>query len=232
MEKMICIAGFGDDSTMFDGLKNSALSSFVEVVQFNLPGFGAPALNDEPTTLTSLSKVVEAKARSIGARIILAHSVASIIASLAALRPASPIKTILSLEGNLTAEDAYFSGTAANYDTPTAFRAAFLERLSKMDDEKNVIARYRGVVESADLDALWRLGKDAHEFSQKNIPGEILKRAADVIYFYNPDNLPAPSRQWLEAHDMRRIQLEDASHWASIDRPALLAEKIKAALSG
>ena len=233
MEKMLCIAGFGDDSSMFDALTGPALSSSVDVVQFDLPGFGAPAFSRRPTTLNAVAEVVDAKARRIGAHIVLAHSVASIIASLAALRAGSPIQMILSLEGNLTAEDAYFSGTAANYDTPFAFRDAFLERLSNLADEKgDIVARYREVVSRADPKALWQLGRDAYEFSQKCVPGDLLARSADVTYLYNPENLPTPSLRWLDEHDMRRIQLEIASHWASVDCPDLLAEAIKTALSG
>ena len=35
----------------------------------------------------------------------------------------------MSLEGNLTVEDAYFSGATADYDSAESFRAAFLDRL-------------------------------------------------------------------------------------------------------
>ncbi len=229
---MICIAGFGDDSSMFDALMNSALTSLVDVIPFNLPGFGAPAFDGKPTTLNTLAEVVDAKARDIGARIVLGHSVASIIASLAALRDNSTVETIFSLEGNLTAEDAYFSGTAVRYDTPAAFRDAFLTRLSEMATEQPIIARYRDVVETADPVALWRLGKDAHQFSSEYVPGEILSRAANTTYLYNPDNLPASSIRWLNQNDMRRFELKDASHWASIDMPELVAEAIRMALAG
>ena len=230
MEKMICIAGFGDDASMFDALIDGALSSVVDVVPFNLPGFGAPPVDDGRATLETLAQCVAEKAQATGATIVLAHSVASIIASLAARRQGSPIATILSLEGNLTAEDAYFSGTAAGYETPEAFRAAFLERLAAMDDERQVIARYRRVVEKADPTSLWRLGCDAHAFSQSHSPGAVLVAAGAATYLYNPENLPAASIQWLERHDPPRVKLPNASHWASVDCPKLLAEGVLKAL--
>ncbi len=64
--------------------------------------------------------------------VVIAHSVASVIASLAARHPDSGIHTIISLEGNLTAADAYFSGMAADYENPIAFHDAFLVRLDEM----------------------------------------------------------------------------------------------------
>ncbi len=232
MERMICIAGFGDDSSMFSALTGASLSSLIEIVPIDLPGFGAPALTGKASTLDAMAEFVDEKCRECGARVVLAHSVASIIASLAALRDGSPIEIIHSLEGNLTAEDAYFSGTAARYDTPSAFHTAFMSRLAKMADQDEVIDRYRNVVEKADPEALWQLGKDAHQFSREHEPGDVLIRSASVTYLYNPDNLPAASLHWLENHDIHQLQLKNASHWASIDSPDLLAEAIRSALSG
>ena len=226
---MIFIAGFGDDKSMFDGLFETPLAEAYDLLPMNLPGFGAPPLGHE-TTLKSLGEFVAAKARETGVEILLAHSVASIIASLAALEPESPITTILSLEGNLTAEDAYFSGTAGDYDDPQGFRTAFLARLEEMSHSEPIIARYREVVSRADPVALWQLGSDARRFSAEQVPGEVLLSAAKVTYFYNPDNCPQSSLDWLQQNPVQRVLLEKVSHWPSVDQPALLAERILSAL--
>ena len=118
---ILFIAGFGDNASMFTGLRGTALEDAYRLLPLDLPGFGAPALRTQ-TTLQSLADFVAGKAKETGAEIIVAHSVASIIASLAAREPDCPITTILSLEGNITAEDAYFSGSAADYDDPNSFR--------------------------------------------------------------------------------------------------------------
>lgn len=128
---MILIAGFGDSLSVFDPLLQTQLAQAYRLAAIDLPGFGAPPLRGR-TTLQRLAEFVDAQARHLKARTVLAHSVASIIASLAALRAGSPIDTILSLEGNLTADDAYFSGMAAAFDGPDEFRPAFLARLAAM----------------------------------------------------------------------------------------------------
>ena len=231
MIKMICLAGFGENSSMFTPLAQTRLSSLIEVIPFDMPGFGLPAFSDEPTTLDTLAKAVDEKARSCGASHILAHSVASIIASLAVKRDGTPLTTIFSLEGNLTADDAYFSGTAANYDSPKAFRAAFLNQLSELSKEQPVIARYRSSVETADPQALWELGRDAQRFSEEYVPGEILTQSANAVYLYNPQNIPSASRDWLKAHDIPRLEMKNATHWKSVDQPELLAGKLIQALT-
>ncbi|MEP2735921.1 MAG: alpha/beta hydrolase [Erythrobacter sp.] len=231
MKTMLCVPGFGDDSTMFAPLIASKLSLEVEIVPLNLPGFGAPRPNGVPATLNLLAKVIDEKAKAIGSQIVLAHSVASISASLAAQRPGSTITTVLSLEGNLTAEDAYFSGTAAGYDTPMAFHRAFIRRLHKLAKDNPAIDRYRSRVECADPIALWELGRDAHRYSQNVTPGDVLARADFPVYLYNPENVPRASQRWLQRSSIPRIKLAGASHWKSADQPSLLATKLIKALA-
>ena len=226
---VLMIAGFGDTSEMYDGLLKTRLADTRRLVPVDLPGFGQAAL-EGPTDLQSLAAHVAEIARKDRAEFIIAHSVASVIASLAATQSDCPLRVILSLEGNLTAEDAYFSGTAADYDDPSAFRNAFLARLEDMARTDQVIARYRQKVALADPQALWELGRDARRFSDNNIPGQVLMAAATVIYFYNPDNCPQASLDWLAGQPFDRVVLKDASHWPSVDRPALLAAKIEAAM--
>ena len=226
---MIFIAGFGDNASMFDGLLATDLAERFELALFNLPGFGCAARAGE-TTLTAMADVAAEQARKTGAEIIVAHSVASIIASLAAARKDCPLKTILSLEGNLTAQDAYFSGSAADYDSAAAFREAFLSRLDEMASTAPEIARYRKQVALADSQALWELGCDARRFSNKRHPGELLIEAAEAVYLYNPDNCPDASLEWLEHAPLPRLTLDNATHWKSVDQPEQLARKLSEAL--
>lgn len=221
---ILLIAGFGDNASMFDRLFDTALAGRYRLVPLNLPGFGAPALRGE-TTLATLADVVAARAREERAEIVVAHSVASLIASLATARPDSPLSRILSLEGNLTAEDAYFSGTAASFTDPLAFRAAFLSRLEGMS-QSPVIPRYAQAVAEADPIALWQLGRDAALFSAARNPGEVLMAAGDACYLYNPANCPRSTLDWLAIHPLKRVLLHGASHWPSVDLPEMLAAAI------
>ena len=229
-QKIVCVAGFGDDGSMFEALQNTSLALEYTIVPYCLPGFGAPPLN-EVVTLERLAQALVRYCSSENARIVVAHSVSSIIATLAARQAFSSIDVILSLEGNLTPEDAYFSGTASNYDDPFAFRTAFLDRLNQMATVQPIVARYQSVVATADPQSLWELGNEAFRFSQDHVPGDELVRAAKAVYLYNPGNLPAPSIAWLSENELPGIILEDASHWPSVDQPDLLSAKLLEAIS-
>ena len=124
-ETILLLAGFGDDASMYAGLLETPAAARYRLRPIDLPGFGAPALAGV-TSLASLADFVAEQARAAEARIVVAHSLASVVASLAASRPGSPITRIVSLEGNLTPDDAYFSGTAADYQDPQAFRTCLL----------------------------------------------------------------------------------------------------------
>ena len=220
----VCIAGFGDNAVMFAPLLRTRSAELVHLDPFDLPGFGAPPLPE--TTPEALAAVVDARCQETGARTVVAHSVASIIASLAARREGSPIRAIVSLEGNLTAEDAYFSGTAADHPDPDAFREALLARLAEMGANDPILRGYRERVEVADPAALWSLGRDSRRFSDTHHPGQVLAAAADVTYVLNPTNCPAQSLEWLETQGLRRLVLNGASHWPTFDRSEDVGEII------
>jgi len=228
---ILFIAGFGDNAEMFDGMYHTKLAESYDLLPVNLPGFGAPSLPG-PTSLQSLSKYIAEVAVENSAEFIVAHSVASIIASLAGKELDCPITTIFSLEGNITADDAYFSGTAADYNDPDGFLSAFLDRLNEMAVSNPIFPRYRDCVSRADPKALWQLGADVRRFSSKHVPGEVLVASAtNVIYIYSPENCPESTLEWLSENTIRKIEVANASHWISVDLPDLLANKILEELS-
>ena len=213
-------------------MHKTVLSYRYRLHPIDLPGFAGTKPLDGPTTLEALADVVHGIVLDAHARIVVAHSVASIIASLAARRRGSPIDTIISLEGNLTAEDAYFSGMAADFPDPGAFRQAFLHRLDAMARTQPVIRRYREIVSRADPQALWELGCDARRFSDAQVPGDVLRETATVWYLYNPSHCPPSSQDWLRRNPVREIHLDGATHWPSVDQPDVLARRILEALGG
>ena len=218
------IAGFGDNSSMYAPLLATDLADRHKLVPLDLPGFGAEPLEVE-TTLAALAQFVAEKAKTHSADTIIAHSVASIIASLAARTEGSPLTHIISLEGNLTAEDAYFSGRAAEHANVASFGDWFLPRLAKKSEGDPILARYAEEVAKADPKALWELGCDAKRFSDRKHPGEALREAGRVTYIFNRENCAQSSLDWLEKSGMHIIELPGASHWPTIDQPQEFSEK-------
>lgn len=213
---IICIAGFADNATMFDPVIDLNATDGLLIHPVNLPGFGAPT--SEETSILAFAKQIRDTAQELGARTILAHSVGSIIAAEAAHLSNGSIECIVSLEGNLTAEDAYFSGTAANYSDAASFRTAFVQRLTKLTTEDPIIKGYESRVAMADTQSMWRLGCDAKRYSDNHHPGERLQSAASVSYILNRSNCAEASLRWLDQSNLDVHELPGASHWPTIDR--------------
>lgn len=226
----LLLAGFGDGASMFAQLTRTALAGHFRLIAVDLPGFGGRPALDGTTSLERLAEIVHHNALQERARIVVAHSLSSIVASLAARRTPSAIDTILSLEGNITAEDAYFSGTAADYSNAHEFRSAFLKRLDVLVAKQPIVARYRDSVATADPQALWELGCDARRFSDEYHPGEVLSESATICYLYNPENCPDGTLEWLRRSSIKRVRMENATHWKSVDQPELLSKEILQAL--
>lgn len=231
-DPIVFVACFGDNGSMFEPLASTALGRRYSLVLPDLPGFGEATPVAGELSLEVCAELIDQVIRQDEARIVIGHSLGSIVASLAASQPASPIETIISIEGNLTPEDAYFSGSAAKYDDPESFRSAFLARLADMAVDNRTMARYRSEVAKADPKSLWELGCASHRFSTSRVPGEVLALSArQVHYMYNPDNTPKVTLEWLRKNPIPRTLLPGASHWKMVDQPDLLADKILAVLA-
>ena len=213
---IVCVAGFADNGAMFAPLVEARRPDDPTIRPVNLPGFSAPPAPN--TSIAELAAFVRDAASKVGARTVVAHSVASVVAAEAAHLPGGMIERIVSLEGNLTAKDAYFSGTAADYADPLAFRTAFLARLDELGADDLIVRGYRSRAATADAGAMWRLGCDARAYSDRHHPGERLQSAASVTYVLNRANCAAVSLGWLDASDLATHELPGASHWPTIDR--------------
>ena len=228
---IIFVAGFGDHGGMFEALEPTPLGDRYSLVAVDLPGTGQSPPLDESLTLANAAALVADVAEREAASVIVGHSVGSIVASLAAKRPGSPIQTVLSIEGNLTLADAYFSGSAADYSSASSFREAFLARLDEMAVGNPTLGRYRDQVALADPQSIWELGCDTHRWSVEHHPGEVLASSApDVHYLLNPDNSPTDSLDWLADGGIQQHRLDGASHWKAVDQPGGMARRLLAAL--
>ncbi len=226
-EPIVLIAGFADHSGMFELLGSTELGRRFALHAVDLPGMGESSPLGEPLTLDRSAALVADVVHQTSARTIVGHSVGSIVASLAAYTPGSSIDTVISIEGNLTPADAYFSGSAAQYESPDGFRTAFLARLAEMAVDNDVVRGYRDRIAIADPISIWEMGGDTHHFSREQSPGEVLARSAEhVHYLYNPDNTPDDSIQWLREHEIAATILEGTSHWPTVDQPDLVANTI------
>nr|WP_255590431.1 alpha/beta hydrolase [Marinicella sp. NBU2979] len=161
---------------------------------FDLPGFGASPARTEGLSIKACANVCSTLIDGVSKdrRIVLVgHSVGSIIMTetVGTLHIAPSL--VVSLEGNLSATDAYFSGQAANYKEPHQFYQHFLKTVFNLTAEGIVPKSYFAGLRFADPLALWTLGKSIQNHPQPGV--DFLKLKCPKIYYWNEETLSPES---------------------------------------
>lgn len=232
---LVLVHAFGDSSLSFLPLLETSLADRFRLIAIDLAGFGASPRRDDVRTLADHADTLVALVRSLAPAKpagLVAHSVASMIAVEAAQRLGERFGGLFSIEGNLTAEDAYFSGRAADFDDPGEFKRRFLEDIRQMAQTRPVFRRYFDALLAADPTAMWNLGRDARRLSVGDEPGRAYSRVRPSLYYWSAENTTESSRRWIEQSGLDHRKFTNASHWPMVDQPAATASAIDAFYAG
>lgn len=207
------------------------LAERYRLIALDLSGFGASPPRDGVRTIADHAEIVAALARAVAASApvgLVAHSMASMIAVAAAERLGARFGGLFSIEGNLTAEDTYFSGRAADFDEPAAFKQRFLDDVWAMAERRPIFRHYFAAAQAADPAAMWHLGRDARRQSIGDSPGQAYRRARPSLYYWSEASTTAATSRWILDSGLDHRCFADASHWPMIDQPAETARAIGA----
>jgi pimeloyl-ACP methyl ester carboxylesterase len=139
---------------------------------------------------------------------------------------------LFSIEGNLTADDAYFSGRAAAFDDPVLFKQRFLDDVWNLGQTRAILRRYYAAAVLADPIAMWSLGRDAKRLSICDAPGQAYRSVRPSLYYWSPANTPETTRHWISTSGLDQRQFANASHWPTVDQPDETARAIAAFYDG
>ena len=228
---LILLHAFADSSLAFTPLFATPLADRFRLVAPDLAGFGASPPRHNVRTIADHAEAVGALVASLpmpGPVGLVAHSVASMIAVEAVPRLGARFAGLFSIEGNLTAEDAYFSGRAADFADPFTFKLRFLDDLWTMAQEQVALRRYFAGAMLADATAMWELGRDARRRSIDDRPGQAYRRIRPSLYYWSPATTLESTQRWIAQSGIEQRQFTDASHWPMVDRPEDTAGAITA----
>jgi pimeloyl-ACP methyl ester carboxylesterase len=225
------VHGFADCGVSFGRLFETDLDKTARLIAPDLPGFGAsPRGNhgglivDHAATLLSLinSETPNSKIGLVG------HSLGSAIAAEVAGKLGLRCTGVFSIEGNLTLDDAYFSGSAADFKNAKDFKNVFSHKIEECGAQSEIFRLYHGNLMHADADAMWRLGCDAKAYSKDDHPGHVLlSLKCPVHYFWCPENIPASTQKFLSEHNLSSTKAEGLSHWPMLDATHQVAQSLK-----
>lgn len=228
---LILLHAFADNSLTFMPLFATPLADRFRLVAPDLAGFGASPPRHSVRTIADHAEAVAALVASLSERGpvgLVAHSVASMIAVEAAPRLGPRFTGLFSIEGNLTAEDAYLSGRAADFNDPLTFKQRFLDDIWAMAQEQLHLRRYFASAVLADPKAMWDLGRDARRRSVDDEPGQAYRRIRPSLYYWSAASTAATTQRWIAQSGIAQRRFTDASHWPMVDRPEDTAREIAA----
>ncbi len=225
-----CLPGFADSGTAFSALHHTVFANSTRIITPDLPGFGSSPVNNHSCTIkayvaTLLELINELTPdEKIG---FIGHSVGSIIAVEAALNLGDRCIGVFSIEGNLTEEDAYFSGQAVNFIKPQEFKNLFTDKIWAKGKNNDIFRTYFSGLKQADPTAMWHFGKDVKRYSQDDQPGrKVMELGCPFLYFWCLDNTPIASQKFLDSNKINNVQITGTSHWPMIDAPELTAKHL------
>jgi pimeloyl-ACP methyl ester carboxylesterase len=226
---LVCVPGFADDARTWRPLVEALSDEMVAMTVVDLPGFGAPPVRPPPSIAGFGEHVADLAVRHHAQPIVLVgHSLGSAIAVEAAHRLGRRCRGVVSIEGNLTPEDAYLSGQAADYRDAVEFKNAFSALVRGLARDGWAPASYAEAVDAADAESLWTLGRGARTHGAS---GEFGRRYRDLsipnLYLWASSTTTPTTRRYLVEHAIPQLRLSIEHHWPwSVDAD-LVAEAIR-----
>jgi pimeloyl-ACP methyl ester carboxylesterase len=213
--------GFGESHLCFRDAFAHPLAERMRIFLFDLPGCGASPPRQTGLTIEDAAQLCLDLIESFSSsrRIVLVgHSVGGIIATRVALmRDPSP-DLVISVEGNLTPSDAYFSGQAANFDEPEPYYTWLRSKILAKEADDDIFRRYSCSLQLADPRTLWTLGRSVA--GDPNPGQDFLSLTCPSIYYWDPASTSDAAKQFLDENDIRQRKLEGLGHWPMISSPS------------
>ena len=223
-----CLPGFADSGAAFSALHCTEFANSNRIITPDLPGFGSSPLNDHTCTIkayvATLLELISELTPDVKIGFI-GHSVGSIIAVEAASILGDRCIGVFSIEGNLTEEDAYFSGQAVNFEQPQEFKKLFTDKIWIKGKNDEIFRNYFCGLNQADPTAMWRFGKDVHLYSKGDQPGRnVMELDCPFLYLWCANNTPIASQNFLSLNKINNTKLSKTSHWPMIDAPEITSK--------
>ena len=226
---IVGIHAFGDTGSVFTPLARTHLATSYAFVAGDLPGFGASPRPTWAATIAALAAYIVRLIDHVSPDrpvAVVGHSIGAAIAVDCAHKAGARVAAVGSLEGNLTTEDAFFTGQAMRYESAASFKAGLSEEIWRRAADDPIFRRYYSTMHAADAGAMFTLGRDTHDRSIDDGLGHAhVQLKIPTLYFYGP-NTPVETRQFVETHGIQHRVYANAGHWPTVEIPEETAAAI------
>lgn len=224
------IHGFAESSFCFVDLFETPLQDHFNLYAPDLPGFGVTPLHAHGGSFREAGQILLDLIERIspGDRVYLVgHSLGAVICTHVAQQHPGRIAALVSIEGNLTEADAYYSGQATKHETGAGFKQAFLRQVFEMAGEGEALQRYYASVHLAHPEAMMQWGQASAQFSKASVVGREFKAlACPTLYYWGAKSTPEPTQRYIQSEAIVNKRFEGSGHWPMIDQPDRCAQDV------
>jgi pimeloyl-ACP methyl ester carboxylesterase len=211
---------FADTHEVFGHAFTARLAQRARILALDLPGHGESPARPGGLTVEESAQVWRdaIAALSSSRRVVLvAHSMGSIIATETARLLERLPELVISVEGNLTLADAYFSGEAARFADPRTFHAHFQRKILELAACDETLRRFSDRIRHADSRTLWVLGRSV---LARQTPGsDFLGLGCPTVYYWDAASVGEEAKRFLLEHVVRHRSFDGQGHWPMIKVP-------------
>lgn len=228
------VHALGDASDVFDGLLGSSLQHTFDLAAPDWPGadgVAAQAVDDLDGLADWLVASVDRHTPGVPVGLV-GHSLGAAVA-VRAVGKLDRVVGVFSIEGNLTAADAYFSGLAMKFEIPSDFHEYVLARVrdlaeSGQSSRHDALRRYHARLSRADPETLWKIGRSAKAASHEDALGnEYRALPVPTLYCWSAENTPPETQVYLRKHRLPDVVFT-GGHWPMVEQPEETARHISA----
>lgn len=211
---VLLIPGFGDRSTSWRRLAEGDPLAPHRFDVVDLPGIGGGAALPTVTMAAFADYVAARVDREVRPVVLVGHSLGSALAVAAAAGRPAAVAGVLSIEGNLTADDGYFSATAARHDDAMSFLAALTSQVRELVVRGEAPPSFLDSVTAADPMTLWALGRDSAQHGVGDGFGQAYRALEKPKrYLWSARSTPEETQRYLRAHHLDAVELPGGGHW-------------------
>jgi pimeloyl-ACP methyl ester carboxylesterase len=130
------------------------------------------------------------------------------------------VRGYVSVEGNLTREDAFLTGMSRDFDDAGDFYDHLAKMFLPMTQADPSLRRFTAGFLSADPESVLAWGRSCAEATGETKAGDEF-RGLDIptLFVWGEKSLPEMSREYIERHKMNTLSFPDAGHNVMVDDP-------------
>ncbi len=214
--------GFADSGLAYKEVFESSINGHFNIYVVDLPGFGVSPLN--PTCIgikqqaELLSKVILKETSQQDKVNIIAHSLGALIGTWVCQTLTNKINCYVSIEGNLTEADSYFSSKPLKFDTAQEFATSFQKEIFEIAKKDDRFKRYYSSIRFANPEAMRNWGFSSQEHIKGNKCGyEFKDLPGKKLYIWGDVDTPEETRDFIKTHEIPHQMYPGIGHWHMIE---------------